>query len=193
MKYQGSKSRIAKHIVPIIQECINDNGITEYYEPFVGGANVIDKITCKSRYGSDKNRYLIGLLDYVSKGGVLLEDVPREMYNLARSNYNAGATNLPDWYIGNIGFLASYNGRWFDGGYAQPGYEKTKNGLRYRNYYQEAKRNLEAQSEYLKGIVFTVKDYSNVTPDNAVILIKFCRYSTALGIKTKEWQDEMHN
>lgn len=26
--------------------------------------------------------------------------------------------------MGNIGFLASYNGRWFDGGYAKSGYEK---------------------------------------------------------------------
>lgn len=37
MKYMGSKSRIAKDIVPIIQRCIDENNITEYYEPFVGG------------------------------------------------------------------------------------------------------------------------------------------------------------
>ena len=44
MKYMGSKSRIAKDIVPIIQKCIDDNNIETYVEPFVGGANVIDKI-----------------------------------------------------------------------------------------------------------------------------------------------------
>lgn len=37
MKYLGSKSRIAKYIAPIIQKCIDENNITEYYEPFVGG------------------------------------------------------------------------------------------------------------------------------------------------------------
>ena len=37
MKYVGSKNRIAKDIVPIIQSCIDKNNITEYYEPFVGG------------------------------------------------------------------------------------------------------------------------------------------------------------
>ena len=37
MKYMGSKSRIAKDIVPIIQKCIDDNGINVYVEPFVGG------------------------------------------------------------------------------------------------------------------------------------------------------------
>ena len=40
----GSKSRIAKDIVPIIQKYIDDNRIISYIEPFVGGANVIDKI-----------------------------------------------------------------------------------------------------------------------------------------------------
>lgn len=37
MKYMGSKSRIAKYIVPIIQKCIDDNGLEYYIEPFVGG------------------------------------------------------------------------------------------------------------------------------------------------------------
>lgn len=37
MKYMGSKSRIAKDIVPIIQKTIDDNNINTYIEPFVGG------------------------------------------------------------------------------------------------------------------------------------------------------------
>lgn len=37
MKYMGSKSRIAKYIVPILQECIDSNNVTTYIEPFVGG------------------------------------------------------------------------------------------------------------------------------------------------------------
>lgn len=39
VKYMGSKSRIAKHIVPIIQKYIDDNNAKYYYEPFLGGAN----------------------------------------------------------------------------------------------------------------------------------------------------------
>lgn len=38
MKYMGSKSRIAKYIVPIIQKCIDDNGLEYYIESFVGGS-----------------------------------------------------------------------------------------------------------------------------------------------------------
>lgn len=37
MKYMGSKTRIAKDIVPILQKCIDDNHIKNYLEPFVGG------------------------------------------------------------------------------------------------------------------------------------------------------------
>ncbi len=55
----GSKSRIAKYIVPIIQQCIDDSHSDTYIEPFVGGANVIDKIKCWRRIGYDENQYLI--------------------------------------------------------------------------------------------------------------------------------------
>lgn len=155
----GSKSRIAKYIVPIIQRCIDDNNIEYYIEPFVGGANVIDKIVCDNKSGSDKNEYLIALLDHVSRGGQLLNRVPRELYNDARTSYNEGRDKFDKWVMANIGFLASYNGRWFDGGYAQSGYEKTKNGERWRDYYQESKRNLEAQAKDLVGINFSCYDY----------------------------------
>ena len=37
MKYMGSKSRIAKYIVPIIQSAIDNNNMQNYLEPFVGG------------------------------------------------------------------------------------------------------------------------------------------------------------
>lgn len=40
MKYFGSKSRITKDIVPIIQKAIDDNNINTYIEPFVGGGQM---------------------------------------------------------------------------------------------------------------------------------------------------------
>lgn len=48
----GSKNRITKYIVPIIQKYIDENNIQTYIEPFVGG-NVIDKVSCDIRIGSD--------------------------------------------------------------------------------------------------------------------------------------------
>lgn len=159
----GSKSRIAKFIVPVIQEYINKNNIQCYVEPFVGGANVIDKITCEKRIGIDLNKYLIALLKHVQEGKPLLDEVPRELYNKARESFNNGDTsNFEDWEIGCIGFLASYNGRFFDGGFAKSGFEKTKYGLRLRDYYKESKNNLLNQGSSLKGINFMVGDYKEM-------------------------------
>lgn len=159
----GSKSRIAKHIVPIIQKYIDENKPAFYLEPFVGGANVIDKIKCPNKFGSDKNKYLIALLKHVQSGGQLYDSVSKDLYDKARTAFNNGDTSeFEDWEVGNIGFIASFNGRWFDGGYAKSGYEKTKNGLRFRDYYREAKDNLMNQAPNLKGIEFRDCDYKRI-------------------------------
>ena len=168
MKYMGSKSRIAKHIVPIIQSYIDKNNIKLYIEPFVGGANVIDKIRCEKRVGSDYNKYLIALLKRVRDKQPLLEEVQRELYNDVRLNQDTG--KYEDWYVGNVGFIASFNGRWFDGGYAPSGYEKTKNGERYRDYYQEAKRNILSQANALDGVNLFQADYRTIKPDEKAVI-----------------------
>lgn len=167
----GSKSRIAKYIVPIIQKYIDNNNIKTYIEPFVGGANVIDKIKCEQKIAGDRNKYLIALLQRVQDGLPLYNSVPKELYDKARTAFNQGniSSEFQDWEIGNVGFLASYNGRWFDGGYAKAGYEKTKNGQRYRDYYKEASNNLLTQAPNLKGIDFFVTDYRAWKPTNSVV------------------------
>ena len=68
MKYFGSKSRIAKYIVPILQKEIDENQIRTYLEVFCGGCNVIDKIKCEHRIANDLNPYLIALLKHVAGG-----------------------------------------------------------------------------------------------------------------------------
>ena len=157
MKYMGSKSRISKHIVPILQKAIDDNEIATYIEPFSGGMNIIDKIDCDKKIGSDVNKYLIEMFKHLQSGGSLYEDVPKELYVKARTDFNNNTNIFKDWELGNIGFLASYNGRFFDGGYAKPGWEKT----RYRDYYQESKNNILKQIDNLKDVKFQVNDYKS--------------------------------
>lgn len=70
MKYFGSKSRIAKYIVPILQKEIDENQIRTYLEPFCGGCNIIDKIKCESKIANDLNEYLIALFQHLQAGGV---------------------------------------------------------------------------------------------------------------------------
>ena len=170
IKYFGSKSRIAKYIVPILQKKIDDNNIKTYLEPFVGGANVIDKIHCDVKMGSDLNQYLIALLKHVQSGGELPSSIDREEYNEVRSAFNNHDTSdYEDWYVGAVGFLASYNGKFYQGGYGKPVYEKTKNGLRYRDYHKEAKDNLLKQAPNLEGIQFLCEDYRKIKPHDMLI------------------------
>lgn len=56
MKYMGSKNRIAKEILPIILAHRTPN--QWWVEPFVGGGNMIDKVT-GNRLGSDNDKVFI--------------------------------------------------------------------------------------------------------------------------------------
>ena len=132
MKYMGSKSRIVKEIVPIIQSYIDSTEKKLQYEPCCGGCNVIQYIKADKRFASDNQKYLIALYQNLDKIDTLPEFVTKEHYNLVRSCFNNNTAKYEDWYIGAIGFLASYNGRFFDGGYA--GIVHTKAGTE-RNYY----------------------------------------------------------
>lgn len=152
MKYVGSKNRLAKDLVPIIQSYIDDNNITRYWEPFVGGANMIDKIKCEYKFGSDIHPYLIALLKQAQTDtSVFPKTISKERYDHVRAN----SQNYPDWYVGLVGFCASYNGKWW-GGYANG--VKTKIGT-IRNYTDEAIKNLIKQAPNLKDIKFGCANY----------------------------------
>ena len=163
MQYMGSKARFAKYIVPILQKCIDDNDIQMYIEPFVGGANIIDKIKCNERIGLDINPYLIKLLRYIRDND--LSDLPErilfEEYEQVRNSYRLNTNEYPDWYKGFIGFCGSYGSRFFDGGYAR----NSKNDVTGERT-KSAIKNLKEQSPNLKGIKFSCKNYSDINIDS---------------------------
>lgn len=181
----GSKNRIAKHIVPIIQNFIDNSDCDYYVEPFVGGANVIDKINYKNKIGCDVNKYLIFLLRFVQDGGTLPEDVSRETYESVREK----PENFSLWFVGCVRFLASYNGKFFNG-YA--GIVNTKQGT-VRNYYDEAKRNLLKQAINFNDIDFCCVDYRNLYLRNCVVYCDPPYISTTGYNNSKFNHDEFWN
>ena len=122
-----------------------------------GGANIIDKISCDRKIGYDINPYLIELFKNLDKISSLPGDISIEEYSAVRNVYRNKTKEYPDWYIGAVGFLASYNSKFFGG---RAGVVKTKDGI--RNYYDEAKRNLIAQIPRLQGIEFECADYKKL-------------------------------
>lgn len=155
MKYMGSKARHAKEILPII---LADRKPDQWYvEPFVGGANMIDKVS-GNRIGADKNFFLIELLKSVRDGWVPPSDVSEEDYAKAKFSDDAK-------YKAFVGFCVSYSGKWF-GGYARG---NDGNGSP-RNYADEQKRHLLKQSKGLIGVDFRCVEFDNLLIPNGSII-----------------------
>lgn len=157
--YQGSKNRLAKYIVPIIQKYIDENNIDTYVEPCCGGCNIIDKVRCKNIIGSDINDELIALLKYVqSDNGLSIAPAQCtfEHYKDVRENRKNKTEKYSKEYTALIGYCASYGGRYFEGGYG-----KDPKGV--RSIYTERVKNLKAQAPLLDGIDFRCCDYKVYT------------------------------
>lgn len=158
MVYMGSKNRIAKELIPIITKDLKPN--QWYVEPFVGGANMIDKIEHPYKLGADNNKYLIALLEAVQNGQELPEHITKDEYIAVKTNKD----NYPDWYVGFVGFVSSFRAKFF-GGYS--GYCTTKTGIQ-RNYIKERINNILKQN--LDGIKLVCSSYDALDiPANSVI------------------------
>lgn len=183
----GSKSRIKKHILPILQHYIDTFNIELYVEPFVGGVNVIEDIKCKSRVGSDISLPLIALFKELAKGYIPPETVPKEFYDDVRANRNTD--KYPQHVLGAVGFLASYNGRYFDGGYARP---TVKDGVVKRDYYQESKRNIMKQVPKIKDITFFHCSYEQYKHTKDALVYCDIPYKDTKGYDTSKNFDYEH-
>jgi len=161
MKYMGSKDKISIEIKSIID--LNRTSLKQaYVEPFVGGANMIDKIKGK-RIAGDNNKYLIALWRGLQANLERPEEITKGMYDNAKKDFKNGSNNYyNNFLIGYIGFLASFNGKFFNG-YAN----KRKNG---RNDIDEGVRNINTQIKLLQDVSFYHSDYQKLLfPDNSII------------------------
>lgn len=165
MNYMGSKARIANEILPII---LKNRKASQYYvEPFCGGCNTIDKVN-GLRIASDKNYYLIEMWKGLQNGEKYPVLISKELYSSARDAFNKKSNNiLSDFEIGWIGWMGSYNGRFFDGGYSGHSV-KIKNGS--RDYISESIRNIIPQIQKIYNVKFYSCDYDKLQiPNNSII------------------------
>ncbi len=174
MKYMGGKAKIAKHILPIILKSRQPD--QWYVEPFVGGANVIDKVD-GNRIGADINKHVICLFQGLQNSFVPPGHVSEAEYKNAQQHRDL--TPLTTF----IGFPCSYAGKWF-GGYARG---NTNKGIP-RNYCDEGKRALMKQKPFLDGVKFVCSSFIDLDiPDNSII---YCDPSYA---GTTSYKDKLHH
>lgn len=157
MQYVGSKNRLSKELAPIIQSYITDETVA-YIEPFVGGANMIDKIKHHTKRGSDIHKELIALHNYNKNNSELLpKTISEEKYNYVKNNRD----QYDAWYVGLVGFCASFGARYFEG-YAR-GYKS--DGITPRDMPNEAIRNLQKQARNIQDIDFEHKSFLEYNPE----------------------------
>jgi len=153
MLYSGSKSKIAKHLLPIILSGRKDRW---YVEPFCGGANMIDKVDGK-RLGSDSNVYLISLLKAVQRGWKPPEALTKEDYYRIKRNKEKYDSSV-------VCFAAvpcSFGAKWW-GGYA-----RNNSG---KNYALAASRNIQKQAPFIRDVVFVNREYDKLDfPKNSIV------------------------
>lgn len=155
MKYMWSKNRIAKYLLPII---LKDRKPGQWYvEPFVWGANMIDKVD-GNRIGADVNKYLISFLHELSVWEFNYNKFyDRESYNKIRYNKN-DYKESEVWYV------------WVNCSYCWSWFESYAWISAWRNYQEEAQRNIKKQMVNLQWVKFVNESYDFLDiPNNSII------------------------
>lgn len=133
-----------------------------WVEPFVGGANMIDKVDGK-RIGADINPYLIDALIAIRD---CVGELPKNNQEFTEDDYKKLRKNDDYKYKGYAGFAFSYGGKWL-GGWSRT----DAKAIKQRDYVAESYRNAIKQSPKLKGVTFVQSSYEELplNSDNCLI------------------------
>ena len=157
----GSKNRIAKEILPIILKDRKPNQC--YVEPFVGGANLIDKVE-GFRIGADLNPFVIEALKHIRDIPESLPDhVSEEMYQELKTKKELNGVT------GWVGFVMSFRAKWF-AGYSFDKRIEARGNKSSEQITRAAKINALKQSPNLKDCLFINSSYQLLDiPKNSII------------------------
>jgi len=154
MQYMGSKAKLAARILPVVLR--GRNADQWYVEPFVGGANMIDKVT-GPRLGNDAHPQLIAMWKALQEGWRPPTVITKQMYYWVKERQEV----LPPALVGFVGFLCSFGGKWW-GGYAF--------NAKGENYAERASKVLAKQIRSLVGVSFVSMDYRGLSlPSNSIV------------------------
>lgn len=153
MRYMGSKNRISKHIAPILKAHRKEG--QAYVEPFVGGANMIDKMD-GWRIGADSHEYLMAFWKAFVLGWEPPQSFTEEQYNHVKLNRDEDKV-----LSGYIGFCLSFGGKWFGG------WSRDKQNS---DYADRAYRHMMKQRPKVVGVQFVHTSYEGLyIPSNSLV------------------------
>ena len=193
MIYQGSKARIVGDILPIMLKDMHPG--MAFVDGFCGGCSVIQNVPPEyRRIANDNNRYLIAMWSKLTttdwKPPTTIE---KPFYVKVRESWHNKDGAFDDATIGWVGFMASWNGRFFDGGYSS-------HNAGGRDYINENIRNTMKQINDLKGVEWQSCSFENITMPQASLVYYdppyrgTSSYTTAKGFdhyRFYEWARQM--
>ena len=155
MQYMGGKVRIAKYLVPVLQERLKDKDT--FVDLFCGSCNIISAIKAPNRIANDLHKELIALHKAVQQGWVPPSVVTEEDHKQARRKDGYTEDHLKAFIRFGCSFGGDYNG-----GYAR--------GEGDRNYALGAKNTLLKKHQNMKDVQFFNLNYSEVSiPNNSLV------------------------
>ena len=148
MQYLGGKSRLAKHIAPII-ESYRTSPEQLYVEPFVGGGSILCAVS-GNRYACDMNWSLVTLWRELRDGWEPPMEVNAEDWAWANA-----LRDPRDPFTAMAGFGCSFGAQWF------ASYAEGKGGTAYRV--------LKKQQALIQGVQFRCCSYADLEPQGMVV------------------------
>ncbi len=157
MKYMGSKARHAKEILKVIAPYRKEG--QAWVEPFVGGANMIDKVEAPLRIGGDFNEYVIQALQYIQTSA---ESIPRDSAEYTESDYLKAKTLENISGLDCLMLFACSFGAKFKGGWAR--------GRPAEDFVRAARNNALSQAPLIRDVMFFNASYDELPcPDGSLI------------------------
>lgn len=146
---------------------------------------MIDKINCDNKIGYDIHKQLIALLNQAKNdASVFPETISEEEYKKVKNNRE----QYEDWYVGLVGFCASFGSIYFDT-YARA-FKADK--ITPRDMPNEAIRNIIKQAPKLKNITFKCKNFLDIDKSQINNYVIYCDipYKNTTKYKTEQFPYE---
>ena len=151
MRYQGSKTRLIKHIKPILDEAREPH--QPYVEPFVGGGNFMVAME-GDRVGADLFGPTVQALTLIRDHA---KDLPKNNREFTEQDYQAVRRDPSHPMHGFAGFAYSFGGKFY-AGWARAVSSKGDP----RDFVAEAYRAARKQSPGLQGVTLLNTGYDSL-------------------------------
>ena len=126
---------------------------------------MIDKIKCRKRIGCDIHKQLIELLKYAQEHET---ELPERILENEYKEVKQNKENYPDWYLGLVGFCASFGAKYF-GGYARDSKDDHSG-----KWSAGAIRNLKKQISNIKDVKFINLNFQSLPLDKIKNYVIYC-------------------